>query len=569
MKSQSRIPLSGRVLRGALVLGLVGGVVVAGPSCSPSSGSSPTRQTALVNVRVSGLGGGMIVSDPVGLRCADACSAEFAAETLVKLTAVPDDGVKFLGWRVGSPGNEACADTSPTCQVQATGTPLVTAVFEAVRPVVSGISPLYVSRAGGSLITIRGTDFLPGLTVTIGGVPAQAVTVLSPTSLQVTVPAGTKAGYAAVQITNPGGPPTTVDKGIVFAPTSVAFGTAQTTGVAQAPKAVQVADFDRDGKPDVLVGSNNGGKIQFLKGNGDGTLMAPVDVVSLANIYGVQTADLDGNGKMDAVAISASGSKMIVISGNGDGTFSQVNEYATGQAPYGLVLGDFNGDGKPDAATANNQDGSVSVFIGNGDNSFKDAVNYPAGAKLFGIAVADINGDNFADIATISTDKIVYLLTGKGDGTFNAATSISPIGNYPTSLALGDVTGDGKPDLAVTNLFGTGLTLRQGDSLGGFATGFGSFDIGAAFTAFPEFAVLWDINLDGRLDVVGGNNVANGQVSYWLNEGSSTFSARVDLAAGKQPSSASYMDITGDGLPDIITANLAANSVSVLVNISQ
>src|SRR5207247_1648615 len=100
---------------------------------------------------------------------------------------------------------------------------------------------------------------------------------------------------------------------------------------------------------------------------------------------------------------------------------------------------------------------NVSVLLGNGDGTFQAAQSFAAGTSPYSLAVVvgDVNGDGRLDLAVAnhgyySVRGNVAVLLGNGDGTFQPAQSFAA-GRYPISLAMGDVNGDGQPDLAVAN----------------------------------------------------------------------------------------------------------------------
>ena len=129
-------------------------------------------------------------------------------------------------------------------------------MFAAAAPlVVTGVSPAWAAKAGGAQVTLTGSGFQPGAQVTIAGAAAQNVVYVSPTQLKVTVGTSSKAECAAIVVTNPDNQRATLDRSLAYLPTAISFGTAKTTGTAQAPKALQTGDFDRDGKMDLLVAS--------------------------------------------------------------------------------------------------------------------------------------------------------------------------------------------------------------------------------------------------------------------------------------------------------------------------
>jgi hypothetical protein len=244
-----------------------------------------------------------------------------------------------------------------------------------------------------------------------------------------------------------------------------------------------VADVNGDGIPDVIEGNpfvpslNYNSGVSVMLGNGDGTFQNPMSfAVSGSDPVSIAVADLNGDGKPDIVEVSyfgIYGSSISVLLGNGDGTFQPQVTYNPQSASVAwVVIADVNGDGKPDLVIANtcgmhyncypSGEGSVSVLLGNGDGTFQPAVPYDSGGSgatvvpwpgMNQLAVADVNGDGKPDIAVVNSGSgTVDVLLGNGDGTFQTAVGYSTTGTGPDSVAIKDVNGDGKPDLVVINM---------------------------------------------------------------------------------------------------------------------
>jgi hypothetical protein len=228
-----------------------------------------------------------------------------------------------------------------------------------------------------------------------------------------------------------------------------------------------------------------------------------------------------------------------------------------------VATGDFNGDGNLDLAVANycgtsgcGNNGSIAILLGNGDGTFQGAVNYGTGDYAFVVAVDDLNGDGKPDLAVgHQNGRGVDILFGNGDGTFQGAT------NYPDgsaeSLALGDLNGDGKPDLA----FGdgsVGVLLNNGDGT------FGSFKNYSAGSNTWGI-VFSDFNGDGKTDV-GAVNQSSNNVSLLFGNGDGTFQLPLNYGVGSNPQPVASGDFNEDGAPDLAVGVQSTSNVTILLN---
>src|SRR5207237_843170 len=142
-----------------------------------------------------------------------------------------------------------------------------------------------------------------------------------------------------------------------------------------------------------------------------------------------------------------------VLLGTGTGSFGAANTFAVGSLPQVVEAADFNGDGKLDLVTPNFNSNNVSVLPGNGNGTFGAATTFAAGTQPNAVAAADVNGDGKLDLVAANNGSAnVSMLLGNGDGTFQAAQNFgSGAGSTPRGLVLGDFTGDGQLDIAVTD----------------------------------------------------------------------------------------------------------------------
>src|SRR6266540_3726947 len=277
------------------------------------------------------------------------------------------------------------------------------------------------------------------------------------------------------------------------------------------PSSVAIGDLNGDGQLDLVTANIGGdplanptpaGTISVFLGNGDGTFSAATPYPTLAiGAQSVAIGDLNGDGKLDLVVAYAS-SKYSVFLGIGNGSFNQQTPISlSGNKNLSSVaIADLNGDGKLDLALANyglapGDPGTVSVFLGNGNGTFGSPTNLTTGANASSVAIGDLNGDGKLDLAIANYDSnTVSVLLGNVGGGFQAQTQY-PTGTNPSSVAIGDLNGDGRLDLAVAN--------------------FGSNNVTVLLS--PNAPADHDFNGDGNSDVLWRHD--SGQVYFWEMDG--------------------------------------------------
>lgn len=242
------------------------------------------------------------------------------------------------------------------------------------------------------------------------------------------------------------------------------------------PFGIAIADFDRDGRPDIVVANHYSipATISVFRNltSGAGLIQfAPrMDLPAGYNPRELTTADIDNDGKPDIIVANQGASSVSVFrnisSGNGIISFAPKFDLATpmnsnlpaNSWPESIAIGDFNGDGKLDIAVANNNaPGSISIFPNNSTPTslaFLPRQDFTTGNNPYSIAAGDINGDGKPDI-TVSNeiDNTVSVLINSGSGN---SIAFDPhidyaTGNYPRSANIADENGDGKPDLIIGN----------------------------------------------------------------------------------------------------------------------
>lgn len=485
----------------------------------------------------------------------------------------------------------SATEISAQFPAQLSGTILVTTAYGTARlygfsskpvPLIRSFSP--ARGPIGTIVTLIGSNFdaLAANNIVFFGAVRAEVLSASTTSLSVKVPAG--ANYHPISVAAGGlvaysAAPfvVTYDHGASVFLKRNAFAPKQDIATSEPlfiDTYVNSADLDGDGRPD-LVTTN-----KLFRNTGDPKRpFIPNDYFELPFSGRVIFADLDGDGKLDLANLGETAVRVYRNTSTiGNFSFTQSRVFTVGQAASNIVAGDIDGDGKIDLIVSNRMSNSVSVLRNlSTDNGldFAPQQDYATAAAPTDLCVADFDGDGRLDIATANFDgynisvlrntstRGIISLASRQDYSTNDAT---------TSIAAGDLDGDGKPDL-VTSSFQYFSGARDGAIFKNLSTN-GAILFGTRVNYFQNRsdehlnAKLADLDGDGKPDLVTGDRSAE-NISLYPNISTSTnigFGSQVTkpLIAKQNAYDVVVGDWNMDGKPDLAVKN--GPWVSILLN---
>jgi hypothetical protein len=361
------------------------------------------------------------------------------------------------------------------------------------------------------------------------------------------------------------------------------------------PGGLAVADFNRDGLPD--IGAVHGNTVSILFNQGSGTFGAQHDTVLTSGSVSVQAlaADVNNDGKIDLVIAQSQPTQMVVLLGNGDGSFQPPITFALVNVPDGIALGDLNNDGKVDLAVrecqANSSNCDIATYLGSGTGTFTPSTVLPApgsSSLTQSLVVNDFNKDGNLDIATASLDGPsasptvnFSLFLGKGTGAFNSpiVTPVAftlPANSAPIAptIVAGDFNGDAVPDIGVETGSICGDACGESQMNIFISNGTGGFTFKQQFASSnndgPNNWRAADLNNDLSIDLGRLNgNIKTGGLLTWTNNGSGTFTSIANPFQTFDASYGEFRDINLDGRHDFIQSGSGLGESDVSVGLNQ
>jgi hypothetical protein len=330
------------------------------------------------------------------------------------------------------------------------------------------------------------------------------------------------------------------------------LGTPEILELPSLPRAAAVASFDPSAPAALVVAHDEG--VSVLTRGGAG--WQRIETAAPKFPRDLAVGDVNGDGRVDLVIADDASSQLAILSGAGNGTFGAVQRVATVRRPQRVVVAEVTGDRVPDVVVIG--DDALAIHAGSA-TGLGAAQIVDRGNHVADVAVADVNGDGRPDLALLDRGRsMVQLLFGAGGGAFTPGDGYL-VGAGADALLLGDLDGDRQIDVLTLNRVGDSATVLHGRGGGVFD---GVICLRGELGQLTAVAVD-DFDRDEHPDLAVASE-DSGRVELFLGRGGGRFSARPPINVGRQPRAMVAGDFDQDDNPDLAVVNFGGDAVAIL-----
>jgi hypothetical protein len=470
-------------------------------------------------------------------------------------------------------------------------------------PVIQSFAP--ESGTNGAVVVISGNSFSPTASSNVVFFGAVRATVLNATTttLTVAVPPGATFGPITVAVNG-----LMAYSMAAFQPTFAGSGAAIDASIfapgvnlaaPAGPIQVALADFDGDGTPDLAVASAYAHTVSIYQNIGSNSplsaasfgapIVLPVGSDTDDPLF-VVAADVDGDGKPDLVIPNRIANQVVIyrnISAGGtltSNSFAPAIGFEAGVDPRKVAVQDLDGDGRPDIVVANYANNTLSILRNIGtagtlaSNSFSASFQLALASGPDVVAIGDLDGDGKPDLAVGNGAVLSLFRNVSAPGGLDASSFASrvdlPVPDGAIGLVVGDLDGDGRPDLLLGSYLGETMSIYQNLATPGSLTE-ASFASRLDFVPGGRFhvACFGDLNGDAKPEVAIVTELPS-HLSVFQNQSTpgnlttNSLGARVDFASGWNAWGVAVGDLDGDGRPDVVFGNAYDATLTLYRNVS-
>lgn len=275
-----------------------------------------------------------------------------------------------------------------------------------------------------------------------------------------------------------------------------------------------LADFNKDGKLDILTGESSGSLKMYIN-SGNYFTAGPSNSIAL-NIQDMAATDFDNDKYLEVITVTYGGPHYLLqIDNNFNITYTNISGSSFNS--YAVASGDIDNDGDIDFYTGNN--GNNTVWLNDGHGNFTNVWNDGNSNNTRDVALADLDENGTLDIIEANDTYGITIRINTGNGTFNSYHNYTSASNDYISISVGDIDSDGDFDAYISKDTGVNPNLIFINNGNGSFTQKNS----PSPIQISSASVMGDIDLDGDIDIIEGTDSG---LTFLKNDGSGNFSVK-------------------------------------------